>query len=423
MRYIQSINPFNFLFLLLLMLLLIQCTAKNPRFQGRKNLNIAKEDVLNAQYYLYKNSDTTAILFFDINTDYLLFSRLDTGMQFYAKIKVHAQLYSKTKNILTDSVSSYFYIPQNNHLFFGQIALPVGQDEYGLKLNIIDANKNNQYSYFSEYNLSNDQVRNNFLPLYNDKVLVKPYIPENSTVKILYRKKNPFLNVDVFNYNHNPAPPPFANITPALNYKPDSSFVITLQENSYYPLNVQKNKYYHIRPDNNLPDGITIFSIDSVFPNIKDAREMLYTTRYIMSKNEFERCNQATSIAEVKKCIDNFWIQISGSKERAKEVIKNYYSKVINANLLFTSYKYGWQTDRGMIYIIFGPPEDIQKNIHTEKWYYSVNGQKNALFFIFNRNKSNPFTPPDFVLERSDYYKDWWYLSVDKIRQGRLSIK
>ncbi|RME17582.1 MAG: GWxTD domain-containing protein [Bacteroidetes bacterium] len=95
----------------------------------------------------------------------------------------------------------------------------------------------------------------------------------------------------------------------------------------------------------------------------------------------------------------------------------------MDANRLFTSYKYGWQTDRGMIYIVFGPPEDIQKTYLFEKWYYSLNGQRNALVFTFYRNKNNPFTNSDFILERSDYYKDLWYFAVERIRQGRLSTK
>lgn len=355
------------------------------------------------------------------NTSSLLFTRLDTGLQFYAGVKITVHLNSLSKNAVTDSSSKTIYIPQMQDALFDFFTIPASNDNYNVKITITDLNKKTQYRYYTELNLTNAGTRQNFLMTLNDKVVFKPYVIEKSEVKIYHRYKYPSLQVDVFKYNHTPAPPPFTNVTPSLNYLPDSTFALDILQEGYYRLKILPHRYYHIRLPNGTTEGFTVFGIDSVFPNLRDAREMLYTSRYIMSKNEFERCHQLSDIDETKKCIDNFWLQIAGSKERAKEVIKNYYHRVIDANRLFTSYKYGWQTDRGMIYIVFGPPEDIQKNYSSEKWYYSLNGQRNALVFTFYRNKNNPFTNSDFILERSDYYKDLWYFAVERIRQGRLS--
>ncbi|GIV27651.1 MAG: hypothetical protein KatS3mg027_1465 [Bacteroidia bacterium] len=407
-------------------IIFLQCTSHRYNSdlpKSKTSISIAKEDELNAQFYFYKNSDTTATFYTLFNTEPLLFARLDTGLQFYASVKITINLYSITKNKWTDSVNRIIHINQNTPQFFYSFSFPLNQDNYQVKIFITDLNRKMQYSYFTELLVTTEYSRNNFLTTIQDKMLFKPYVYEQNEVKIYHRKKLPFLYVDVFRYNHRPAPPPFSNIVPSLQYLPDSSFTIQLQQEGYYSLTVQSNCFYHIRANQNTLDGFTLFSIDSVFPNIKDSREMLYTSRYIMNKNEFERCANLSNLDEIKKCVDNFWIQIGGSKERAKEMIKNYYQRVIDANRLFTSYHYGWQSDRGMIYIVFGKPEDIQKNFQTEKWYYSLNGQKNALVFTFHKNKNNPFTNSDYILERSDYYKDIWYLTVDKIRQGRLSVK
>ncbi len=406
----------------LISLIFSQCSSSRP-YPKKQKLNISNEDNLNAYFYFYKNTDSTSILYTMFNTSSLLFTRLDTGLQFYANVKITVHLNSLSNNNFTDSASKLLYIPQTRDAVFDFFTIPTNNDNYNAKITITDLNKKIQYRYYSELNLTNNDTRNNFLMTLDDKVLFKPYVLEGNEIKIYHRQKPGQMQVDVFKYNHTPAPPPFANITPSFKYLPDSTFLISAQSEGYCLLKILPHRYYHIRLSGNTSDGFTIFSIDSVFPNIKDAREMLYTSRYIMNKNEFERCHQLSDIDETKKCIDNFWLQVAGSKERAKEVIKNYYRRVIDANRLFTSYKYGWQTDRGMIYIVFGPPEDIQKTYLFEKWYYSLNGQRNALVFTFYRNKNNPFTNSDFILERSDYYKDLWYFAVERIRQGRLSTK
>lgn len=423
----KLINTLHKIYFILITIFIYQCSSYHYNSSSHKKSNrpvsINKEDLLNAQFYFYRNSDTSITFYSLINTDPLLYSRLDTGLQFYASVKINIYLYSVTKNTLTDSATKIFHIPQKQNKFFSSANIHGGSDDYSVKIFITDLNKKSRYIYYTELKLNNDNERNNFLITYKDSLLFKPFAIEGSNIKIYHRKKYPSVYVDVFKYNHTPAPPPFSNITPSLNYIPDSSFKLMLTEDNYYQFKTEPFKYYHIRISQNQLEGISIFSIDSIFPNIKNSKEMLYTTRYIMNKNEYEKCLNLSSDQETKKCIDNFWIQIGGSKERAKEVIKNYYQRVIEANKLFTSYKYGWQTDRGMIYIIFGPPEDIQKSLYTEKWYYSFNGQKNALIFTFNKNKNNPFTNADFILERSDYYKDIWYITVDKIRQGRLNTK
>jgi len=424
----SSLNIFKailYLFLLTIILLIpTHCSSTKSTYpSNHKKITNATTDALNAQFYFWKNSDTSAMVYTMIQTEPLLYARLDTGLQFYASIKITIALYSISKNKFYDSTSVVCFIPQNQATYFHSFPIKISNDNFNAKITITDLNKKLQYSYFTEIKLNNDFTRNNFLLTQNNKILFKPYAIEGSKIQIYHPQKFSSLNVDMFKYHHSPAPPPFSNFSPSINYLPDSSFTLRLIDNSYYEINIQPNVFYHIRANTQTLDGITIFSIDSIFPNIKDAKEMLYVTRYIMNKNEFERCLNTSQLPETKKCIDNFWIQIAGSKERAKEMIKNYYQRVIDANQLFTSYKYGWQTDRGMIFIVFGPPEEVQKTINSEKWLYSLNGQKNALMFNFVKNKNNPFTTSDFILERSDYYKDIWYLAVDQIRQGRLSVR
>ena len=80
----------------------------------------------------------------------------------------------------------------------------------------------------------------------------------------------------------------------------------------------------------------------------------------------------------------------------------------------------GWQTDRGMIYMVFGPPRIVNRSLSTETWSYD-NGTGNDLNFIFRKNK-NELSENDFVLDRNIMYKADWYKAVDFWRNGRIGL-
>jgi GWxTD domain-containing protein len=57
-----------------------------------------------------------------------------------------------------------------------------------------------------------------------------------------------------------------------------------------------------------------------------------------------------------------FWKKRDPTPESEKnELMEEYYSRVTFANRQFTHYTDGWKSDRGMVYIIFGPPSNIER--------------------------------------------------------------
>ncbi len=72
-----------------------------------------------------------------------------------------------------------------------------------------------------------------------------------------------------------------------------------------------------------------------------------------------------------------------------------------------------------MIYTLMGAPSIIYKSETAERWMYSENTNLASFSFLFTREK-NPFTDNDFVLNRSEIYKDNWYQAVDSWRNGRV---
>ncbi|MFN7014905.1 MAG: GWxTD domain-containing protein, partial [Bacteroidia bacterium] len=121
----------------------------------------------------------------------------------------------------------------------------------------------------------------------------------------------------------------------------------------------------------------------------------------------------------VKMHVEKFWLNAGGSADRARELIKKYYNRVYHANLLFSSYKEGWKTDRGMIYLIFGIPNIVYKANTSEIWIYGEENNLMSLNFTFYK-VINPFTDNDYTLDRSIIYKNSWYRGVESWRQGRI---
>ena len=90
------------------------------------------------------------------------------------------------------------------------------------------------------------------------------------------------------------------------------------------------------------------------------------------------------------------------------------------ANHLFTAHKPGWQTDRGLIYLIYGPAERVNRFNDREEWTYYPNEDHMETRFIFIK-KDNTFTQNYYELLRSPYLEDAWYSMVDQWRKGTIA--
>lgn len=74
----------------------------------------------------------------------------------------------------------------------------------------------------------------------------------------------------------------------------------------------------------------------------------------------------------------DFWKQRDPTPNTAKnEVMEEYYKRIGYANRYFsTSFRDGWETDMGMVYVTLGPPDDIERYPYEpnlkpyEVWYY-----------------------------------------------------
>lgn len=162
--------------------------------------------------------------------------------------------------------------------------------------------------------------------------------------------------------------------------------------------------------------GVSVLVTDFRYPVTSRLSELTDPLIYIVTRDERARLLRS---ANPKEALDRFWLDIAGSREQARKMIRSFYEQVEYANLYFTSFKPGWKTDRGMIYIVFGKPDRVIKNANREEWYYQKNANFNEVLFTFMK-KPTIFTPENYELVRFNEYDRIWYGMVDQWRKGIL---
>jgi GWxTD domain-containing protein len=191
--------------------------------------------------------------------------------------------------------------------------------------------------------------------------------------------------------------------------KVDSTFTI----NGNDTFSIAKTGLYLIQKDTMASEGIA-FRAEMDYPRYSKLKNLAAPLVYICTNQEFEKIKAANGD---KKQFDKVILSITKDTERAKKLIRSYFKRIEYANEFFTSYKEGWKTDRGMIYIIFGPPNSVYRFTDREVWSY-----KNSDFevtFDFTRSPSI-FDPHNYVLIRNKKYTEVWYEIIDLWRNARF---
>ena len=90
--------------------------------------------------------------------------------------------------------------------------------------------------------------------------------------------------------------------------------------------------------------------------------------RYLMTRSESHRFRSLETAPERVAFIRTFWERRDPDPRTPQnEARLGFWQRVAEANAQFTgSGKPGWKTDRGKIYILLGPPDDIEKDEHYD---------------------------------------------------------
>ena len=132
---------------------------------------------------------------------------------------------------------------------------------------------------------------------------------------------------------------------------------------------------------------------------INNVDEALDQMRYVVTDEEYKRVKKAKR-NEREKLFYQFWKDRDPSPGTVvNELMDQYYYRVSYTNEHFAAFDQGWKTDMGMIYILFGPPDDTQRSINNssrytyETWsYYTIN--RNFIFYDENGFGEYKLTTP-----------------------------
>jgi len=161
---------------------------------------------------------------------------------------------------------------------------------------------------------------------------------------------------------------------------------------------------------------VPLLVVPASFPGQSTAPELIEPLLYLTTTAERQ---QLLKSADPKRAVDHFWLQAAGNDQaRARDFIRRYYGNVTAANELFSGHKAGWLTDRGLLYVVLGPPQSVRRLPDgTERWHYDAAGRLGeAVAFTF-RPRPSTLAPDNYELVRRPEYELLWYAAVDKWRR------
>lgn len=415
--------------LLLLMALGLWGCPSTRKISNQNLAHIYKKEasLLHPSFIIYHENDNTSKLYFKLYSEELLYTRPSADADFNAVIRLSYRLFSSYESIeVLDSASTAVVDVNNDNLkkeIIGSIDVKAIQgNTYILEVHLKDIKRGQQAITYLTIDKTDRNNRQNFMAVTaaSEIPLFRNYISKDEEVKIVTRSKASRLTVRHYGREYPLAAPPYSVVEmKKFSYKADSIFTVPINDGQTGGLKLPSPGIYHFQPDTSGREGFTLFRFRHPFPEIGTPYQLLHPLSYITWKEEYEELKKKE---DTKAAVDDFWLKMTSSEERAKEVVRKFYNRVQDANYYFTSYHEGWKTDRGLIYIIYGPPSVVYRSSTEEAWIYGEDKNMMSLKFGFTR-VANPFTDNDFVLDRSEAYKLSWTRAWEIWRQGRVYLE
>ena len=116
---------------------------------------------------------------------------------------------------------------------------------------------------------------------------------------------------------------------------------------------------------------------------LKDLNLAIEQLQYIAKDYELDDLKTAKTMEEKQQRFIEFWKKRDPNPNTPRnEKMEEFYARVEYANKHFSHYREGWRTDMGLVYIILGPPSNVERHPFEidskpfEIWaYYELNYQ------------------------------------------------
>jgi GWxTD domain-containing protein len=386
---------------------------------------------INPQFNIINNTDESSVLSVRFSASDLFFSEANPQNVPTAEIVITVKLYnlSQAKALADTALSNLSIVKEKGkpeYVFDIPLAVEKG-NEYLAEVKVLDRLRLLVSQNFVQFNTLSYTNRYNFrIQGHFDKnELFSPVLRIDEYINVIYTRGHvDSLFVSFYKpFKEVPDPPSMLLPEKTLDYDPLK--VVAIPYSDSLPMMFPKEGIYLCSIDRNIKDGVTFFNFGPTYPKITTPEVMIEPLAYLATQDEMA---EMKSSVKPKAALDDFWIKCGGNVDKSRELIRIFYTRVMYSNYYFTSYKEGWRTERGMIYIIYGPPDKVYKTTDGESWGYKKPVVKSKwggrftvsdsyLFFNFKK-RENIFSNNDFYLSRSETLITLWDKAIASWRKG-----
>ncbi|MCB0791075.1 MAG: GWxTD domain-containing protein [Flavobacteriales bacterium] len=410
-------------------LLLWQCRSARPPARTADNMAYLygqEASSIDMRARVFNGTDVHSTIYFKLRTRDLLYKSDGEGAPFRARVDLRYEAFAdRDMKQLLDSMSTFVKDsaedPRQDKELIGSMEMQRNDRRtFFLRITATDLNRGTSTAIVLTVDRTGAGVRNDFLPMHprNGIPLFDDHLVGPDTVRIRCDQYSGRRLYGAY-YDQEirlPAPVFATQPAPTIDRSADSTFVVQVDPDGTFLLPFGTHGFVHLRPDTMQEAGYTLFLFGQGYPYIATGPDMVLPLRYITSLQEFDKI---TTSGDPRKAVEQFWLDASGDRERARQAINAYYGRVEGANRYFTSVVEGWRTDRGLVHIIFGTPTVIYRSARGERWIYGDENNLMSLTFEFER-REEPFSDNDMVLHRDPTLKGAWYRNVESWRNGRV---
>jgi GWxTD domain-containing protein len=386
---------------------------------------------INPRYNIYNQSDELSVLSIKFFASDLFFSEANPQGVPTAQMLFNIKLYNTGQGrLLIDTAVYNISIVQEKgrpeYVFDVPLKVETG-NEYTTEIRIMDRLRLFVVQAFVPFNTLSYNNRYNFkiVSHFGKNDLFNPVLKVDEYVNLLYSRGH-FDSLYIAYYKpfiEAPYPPNMILPEKTLDYEPDK--IVAVAYSDTMPMMFPKEGIYHCTTGRDIIEGYTLFNLGPAFPSMRSPDVMIEPLAYMATQDELDTLRFAV---KQKMALDDFWVKMGGNIEKARELIRIYYTRVLYANFYFSSYREGWRSERGMIYIIYGPPDKVYKTPEGENWGYRKPVVKSSwgarysvtedyLFFNFKKGE-NFFSDNEYYLSRSETLVTFWDKAVASWRNG-----
>ncbi|WP_373399407.1 GWxTD domain-containing protein [Algoriphagus halophilus] len=405
---------------ILFSLFLLAFMAIQPAF-SQKKLNSLNQAL---RYSRYSRLGLKIIPIKENETDYklqMVVEKIEEDIDFNTFSFSYMILNSYDQEIMDDEVTilteNDIKLDTERHWYFEKtVSIPADQEVAVALLSVLDTRQADEYYYHIDLKSPFVFEQPSFGAYYANHV---PF-DQNFLTKgqsLLFKSAagpslHEFYYPAVFDVPYPPMETKPATVPKELEVIDEGDFLTNVPES------LDNEGYYFIQGDTSSSTGLLLKTTHEAFPKVKDWEEMIQMVTYISTRKEHETLLTAE---DKKKALDEYWYNLTRNPDIAKDLIREYFRQIEFANILFTDFKEGWKTDRGMIYVVMGPPNEVNFYQDREVWTYLGMNESSKIRFTFVRVK-NILNPHYYSLNRSRAYQPVWFKNISIWRSGKMAF-